>query len=287
MLDLNRPIFQTSLFEGGAAKCLFLPPKLILPPTPKDVREYFPRRVSRRLIKSGDYFELYHFEKPLFCGYPPLRSNIRRLAKPAKPQEALRDDNVRRTRKMLRRLINSNDDLSKFLTLTYADNMEDLSSAFRDFNKFIKRLKYHCQVENLKFICVPEFQKRGAVHFHVLANLPYIEASELHSIWGHGFIRINKIDHITNVGAYVSKYLGKANFDERFFRKKKFVRSTNLNQPVVVDNSDIDEYVAFFVSNNLHLTYESTFDTKWLGEIQYKQYTLYAEQGDYLFNIRL
>ena len=31
-------------------------------------------------------------------------------------------------------------------------------------------------------------------------------------IWGHGFIKINKIDNCDNVGSYVAKYIGPTNF---------------------------------------------------------------------------
>lgn len=38
-------------------------------------------------------------------------------------------------------------------------------------------------------------------HYHLLCNLPFISAKTLQEIWGNGFIRINKIDDVDNVGA--------------------------------------------------------------------------------------
>lgn len=245
-----------------------------------------PYQVSRRLVVSGDYLEYYAFSSPFWVGFPRLQPQKKhvKIVMP-KVQHELRADNVRRTRKQIRRLVNSNTDLHKFVTLTYAENCQDVSKAYRDFDVFLKRLKRSYPQLDLKFICVPEFQKRGAVHFHLLANLPYIPKAELEALWGFGWVRINQVRHITNLGAYISKYLGKANFDARLFRKKKFTRSQNLREPLTVDNLEADDYLSFFVSKDLHLIYESEFDTKWLGTILYKQFVLYA-QKEKIFNIK-
>lgn len=246
-----------------------------------------PYLVRNRLIVSGDYFEDYRYSGGLWVGYPRLQRQKRFSVKIPKAQEALRNDNVKRTRQALRRFVNSNKDLSKFLTLTYGSENDNLKKAYKDFNLFIKRLKYHTGLKDIKFICVPEIQLKrertygvGVWHFHVLANLPYINNDDLAVIWGHGHTKIRQIDYVTNVGAYISKYLGKANFDKRFFRQKKFVRSLNLKSPVIVDNLEADNYLDFFMSKNLHLTYEAEFDTKWLGAIKYKQFVLYTSKED-------
>lgn len=39
-----------------------------------------------------------------------------------------------------------------------------------------------------------EFQKRGAIHYHLLCNLPFVSSKELAEIWTHGFIKIKKIE---------------------------------------------------------------------------------------------
>lgn len=284
--NLTKPIFQGALF--GLDKCVFRPVPVAPVAPDRPAREYFPRRVHTRLVWSGDYFEFYRYAVPLFSGYPRLQRQKRFAVKLPQAQEALRSDNVKRTRQVLRRLVNSNDDLTKFVTLTYGAENDDLKKAYRDFNSFIKRLKYHLNLKEIKFICVPEIQLKrektygvGVWHFHLLMNLPYIHNDELGKIWKHGHTKIRQIDYVTNVGAYISKYLGKENFDKRFFRQKKFVRSQNLEKPKVIENSEAVETLKFFMSKNLHLTYQAEFDTKWLGSIEYEQFVLYAEKCDF------
>ncbi len=144
------------------------------------------------------------------------------------------------------RLINMNyDNQTKFFTLTFSENLCDVGRANQLFTKFIKRLKYHIDNEFggalLKYIATWERQKRGAIHYHlVLFNFPYIKKSILADIWGHGFVKINKITNIEvgRIGQYVSKYFAKElNLKES--KKKAFFKSKNLEQPII-EKFDID-----------------------------------------------
>lgn len=116
-----------------------------------------------------------------------------------------RETTLKRARKMIRWLVNTNINLNndyspKFLTLTFKENISSLKSANYEFKKFRHRLEYKFHIK-INYLCVPEFQKRGSIHYHViLFNLPFIDADELSSIWGNGFIKINRIDKVSNVG---------------------------------------------------------------------------------------
>jgi len=237
----------------------------------------FPYEVSQKLIISGNFVEHYKYEKSYWVGWPRFRS-MRRFSNNVniiQNQESIRDDNVRRTRIKIRRLINSNQDLVKFMTLTFNTPCTDLAVANPLFRNFIKRLSRLYPA--FKYICVPEFQPTsGRVHYHLLCNLPYIEKLSLEKIWQNGFVFIRKVDSIDNLGAYVCKYLGKANFDKRYFRKNKFFYSFNLLRPVVVDKllevkcvlSNLPIKASLFVQH----VFSFSFFTKFLGEIQYNQY---------------
>lgn len=93
-----------------------------------------------------------------------------------------------RARNEVRRLINANvnrysDEMNNllkpvFLTLTFAENIKDLTAANREFRKFMKRLGHFVAKDqaHVQYVAVPEFQKRGAVHYHlVIFNLPSIK----------------------------------------------------------------------------------------------------------------
>lgn len=186
---------------------------------------------------------------------------------------------MQRARRDLRRIVNANvnqygkDFKAKFVTLTFAEHITDLQSANIEFKKFIKRLNYKMfgtKKSNLKYTCVPEFTKKGRVHYHVIFyNLPYIKADKLAEIWGQGFIKINKIDNCDNVGAYVSKYMTKDN--EHIKGKKSYFNSRNLIKPTeIIEKEMIESFRGFLSFENI--TYSATFENDYLGMITYNQY---------------
>ena len=64
-----------------------------------------------------------------------------------------------------------------------------------------------------------EPQGRGAWHAHLLyiwqdQKAPYISNQDFRELWGHGFVRIKKLDNVDNVGAYLTAYLGDMEIDE-------------------------------------------------------------------------
>lgn len=114
----------------------------------------------------------------------------------------------------LRNLINNNFTGGKnelWVTLTFGKykiyNPKDLYPIFK---KFIQRLRYNFKELNLDYIYVPEPHEKGDWHIHLLlkADKPlYIENSKLNEIWSYGFVKVNRLKDIDNIGAYVSAYL--------------------------------------------------------------------------------
>lgn len=127
-----------------------------------------------------------------------------------------RTDNVQELRASfakMRALINANcTDVKRlrWVTLTYAENMQDLVRLYRDFGAFVKRLRRRWG--SCEYIAVPEPQRRGAWHMHLVLiypqRAPFIPNVELRECWGHGFVRVQRLDGVDNVGAYLSAYLG-------------------------------------------------------------------------------
>lgn len=124
-----------------------------------------------------------------------------------------------------RGVINANvTDVSKvrWCTLTYAENMTDTNQLYEDFKKFNMRFQYYCKTKgysNPEYIVMMEPQGRGAWHAHLLyiwqdMKAPFIPNEEFRELWGHGFVRIKKLDNVDNVGAYLTAYLGDMELDE-------------------------------------------------------------------------
>jgi hypothetical protein len=157
------------------------------------------------------------------------------------------------------------------MTLTFAKNITDLKTANYIFNQFIKRITY--KYPDFKYLAIPEFQQRGAVHYHLLCEMPFIHFREITEIWGQGNIDIKTLNDVDNIGAYVCKYLSKDMFDERTFGKKKFFRSQTLLNPVEILGYWAIKFIEKFCSV-LTPVFEKVFKSKWVGEIEYFAYRL-------------
>lgn len=157
-----------------------------------------------------------------------------------------------------------------FLTLTFAENVQDWNYANREFSKFIQRLNYKVYGEKctkLAYIGVPELQERGAIHYHVLFfNLPYVDKGDMQELWGLGRTRI-EIEKMRgmqgeNLGRYITKYMVK-----QFYSKDK------KGQDVFYYDKDMWEgKKIYFASRNLYrpstyrLTQEEYLDISWVLE---------------------
>jgi len=100
--------------------------------------------------------------------------------------------------------------LCRWVTLTYAENMTDTKRLKKDFEKFIKKVRY--KYGHFEYIVAMEPQGRGAWHCHVVmifeGKAPYIPNTKLREMWGNGFVTVKKLDDVDNVGAYLTAYLG-------------------------------------------------------------------------------
>lgn len=230
---------------------------------------------DKKVIMAGNVVEVYEYDTGVQFGYKDIKKNSKGRQATANDddKEKNREKVLARARRDLRRLINCNiQKHSKFLTLTFADNVQDLDYANYEFKKFILRLNYHYGIK-VKYSVVVEFQKRGAIHYHcILYNLVQkINVKEFQEIWKQGFIKINSIDNIDNVGAYVCKYMTKTG-DNRLVGKKMYFNSRNLVKPQEIKESE-DVNQLLNALQNQTPKYENTFVNDY-NSINYRQYII-------------
>jgi len=153
-------------------------------------------------------------------------------------------DNAREAGRVLRRTIEANvTPQSLFATFTFAKNVLDLDEAHARWSEFMRKFR---KVYKGRYTAVIEFQKRGAVHFHVLFyDAPAWMRMErqtraVANIWGHGFVDIAIIDglnrdgvKIGKIGAYVSKYMTKGTMDARLAHRRAVYNSIRLERWVM------------------------------------------------------
>jgi len=191
-----------------------------------------------------------------------------------------RRDNAQRSGVAFRRVVCSNltaNENPLLITLTHKDNQTDLSESNRLFKLFIQR----CRIKYgraFRYIAVPEFQRRGAVHYHALfwglpTELYYREREtrELANIWGNGYTDIILTDGNQKLSSYLAKYMIKNLEDLRLWNQKVYFCSRNIKRPIVVSGLDTFDFIEKdYNLNALTPNVEKTYDTKWLGEGRYR-----------------
>ena len=226
-----------------------------------------------KIIECGDYIQLYKFrrkklndkdlelleeeekKKINFDEFDLYKlenlSNKRNL-------NTIEYKNIMRSKFQLERLIKANEGLFKtFITLTFAENVDNIDTANKKFNTwrtYVKQLK-----KDFAYVCVPEYQKRGAVHYHLLTNLDISKNPDIiipqkdkngkilknrYDVkgWSYGFARVDKLKDI-NVITYLSKYMTK-DCDNRLYGHRRYLNSTNLKKvhESYIDLSNLKHY---------------------------------------------
>lgn len=216
------------------------------------------KRYNKKIVISGNVVEEYDYK----WGKKVLGKKIKNPnsipVHTSKSDEHNQEQNFRRSKQMLKRIINSNSyqygNLKPvFLTLTFKDEVEDIDFAKDCFKQFVKKVKYYTG-SKMAYVCVPEIQKERfekygckVWHFHlVIFNLPFVEKEIVCQWWSHGFIDIKALmlrkkhksgnwittnKELLTVGEYVTKYMSK-DFVEVKKNSRKYFPSQGLKRPI-------------------------------------------------------
>ncbi len=244
-----------------------------------------------KIIQSGDLIEKYEYEKP-----PPER--VPRKVKPGRiapwsdqlTEERRADcihkrriSSINRCRQSFFRLVRANLHAGApiLLTLTMLD-IVDLRTAYACYHEFGQRLR-RIIGKNTSWIAVPEFQKRDAVHFHVLIwNLPheYIETEpdtrRIQNLWRAGYVDLVQTDGSPKLATYLAKYMSKAMQDPRLLGQKAYSASRNILRPVSFNTQTSVNTACevWGITDETKPEYDREFDTKWMGKCRYTSYSI-------------
>jgi len=252
----------------------------------------------KKLIKYGNIIETYTYDRELPYRPRSKRNVSRKTSMPRvaidrsdtsqrEQYEGKRQDNVVRASMVFRRTILANlggDSYPLLLTCTYKDNQTSVVQGYKDFSSFIKALRYKFG-KVFKYIAVPEFQKRGAVHFHVMLwGLPNTVIEEerctrlVAGIWRHGYVDMIQTDGRPQLSSYLTKYMAKNFTDYRLMGIKAYTCSRNLLRPQIVNGiSGYGLDVTLEESGADTPEIDKTYDTRWLGKGRHRVYKLSTE----------
>jgi len=214
--------------------------------------------------------EIFEYSRPYSYNHAPLRKSTGSYA----CQGERRIDNLYRARSNINRLVIANtnwkENAPRFVTFTFAKNITSLEEAHVYWRTFMRKFKI--MFPALKYLGVVEFQKRGAVHYHVLFfNLPFKFGMKetIRNTWGQGFIKFksaSRLRKIDELGLYLSKYLQKEIMDMRLRGEKAYFCSKNLTRPIVYrDETTCSQLLSTIDENDATI---SSYQSKNFGVIK-------------------
>lgn len=251
-----------------------------------------------KVIASGNVIEVYEYEKDTikeinkdldgekYNKYEQIvleNDESDWIHEKADRTDERRKQTMREARNTTRRLALMNfGQGDMFITLTYAENMQHVEKADKDFKKFIQRFKY--RFKDLKYIAVREFQKRGAIHFHMMCNWrqhfeneEHVKATErwfAENIWHHGFVDLKVMDGVDNIGAYLIKYMTKDISKEAFKGHKAYLCSKGLDRPLEYRGEQAEAVLEAYRLKDKKEVFTNSYISEYLGTVQYKEYNL-------------
>jgi hypothetical protein len=186
-----------------------------------------------------------------------------------------RSDNHNRKILKLKHKIQANFDIwTHFITLSFGENVVDMSLAKSRLNKWTKKMR-DIFGESFKYVYVTEFQERGSIHFHTVCSLnpgTTVSRSKFNEIreswpWGDNTNGIDikglnykyryipkhiresakeelrethakeKIRQIWSIGNYLTSYLKKDANSVLLFGSKMYGNSTDLKEEIEITDA--------------------------------------------------
>ena len=133
--------------------------------------------------------------------------------------------NLRKAKARVRRYIKVNG-LRFLWSLTFAENCVDVGVADKAFWALSRWLGSR----GVPWLAVREFQKRGAVHYHLAVDR-FLPHAEVEAAWGQGYVLVSGPKHgwsSASAAAYVTKYIAKDLEDKRLEGFHSYLRSSGL-----------------------------------------------------------
>ncbi len=202
---------------------------------------------------------------------------------------------ARRARQTLYDICKCND-FSFFVTLTFdgnkIDRMND-NATKRKYSQWANDVKK--QFPNMYYVTVPEYHKKGGLHFHILIGgitLDELKATpalnkrgkQIHKkgkaiwnigAWKKGFSTLSIIGNGEATKHYICKYITKQHADDRFFNKRRYYVSRNITRPEIEKRVERIENALNGIDTNVELV--SYLDPR-------KKFAVFTHDGNGIVN---
>lgn len=221
-----------------------------------------PKLYDYKIVECGSFVQVYRFlqhrikninkndDADLNLKKIKFEVNTSKKETKLKTINEIEERNITRSKLQCQRIAKANMEYwETFITLTFADNVTDIKLANKRFKYFIDKVR---RIKNdLRYLVVPEHQKRGAIHYHLLTNISINDTKLMYNqednpkfkhikYWLDGFNSVELIKgDAKKVIGYISKYMTK-DVDNRFFGQRRFFYSQNCIVPKIsyIDSMD-------------------------------------------------
>lgn len=241
-----------------------------------------------KLVRCGNYVQVYYYkEKKLRERKEKSKElELKKIGSSTTKEVKIELKNIIRSKLQCQRIAKANvEEWKTFITLTFAENETNLEKANKKFRYFIdkvQRIK-----KDFKYLCIPEFQKRGATHYHLLSNIDVDDPKLIYTqednkkykhvkYWNEGFtsVEVMKGD-VKKIIGYIAKYMTK-DIDNRLFNRHRYFYSRNLTLPKEeyfdIENIKALEYYKKNIQNKeliYHQQYLNPYDNSEVTFLEY------------------
>lgn len=200
--------------------------------------------------------------------------------------DAVRKHNSRERRRWCRWLVNNNfmpGDLH--VTLTYAIEPQSLEEALNIEKNFVKRLRraYRRSGIELKYFGTTECRNHR-MHHHLIVNAA--DYNMIRRVWGQGLINCTPLEPNRDYSQLVDYMLKESEdtiIDQNALGKKRYISSTNLEKPIVVEQEvnaaelykEIKDVKGYHIDTDSIRRYENP-----ITGIEHLEYRLIADDVD-------
>lgn len=236
-----------------------------------------------KVVQAGNFIEVFNYQKNYVhkdrSGYKKQKrkktADYRGNSKISFRSKA----SIQRARRAFFRIVASNldgADAVSFVTLTL--NKEyPIEVCYIFLCQFFKRLR-KIYGEKIRYIGVPEWQKNGRVHYHILVwGLQKPESERynrnIQRQWGRGFVDVRIArDASIRIAGYMAKYMAKASSDERLRNIRAYTCSRNIKRPFEAGSNSLSDYLAELIPVDNSIVKVAEYDTMYMGRCYYQQF---------------